>query len=186
MREMIKRVGPCTLKPNPNHFYQLVRTIISQQLSTKVAASIARKLEEALAPDGLVPKRIVTATDQVLRGCGLSGAKIKSLHDLSARALDGSLPLAAFAEMSDDELREALMQVHGIGPWSVDMFLIFAISRPDVLPIGDLGLRVGMRDLFGLAEVPPAKTLIELAELWRPYRSIATWYLWKSKDTAKK
>jgi DNA-3-methyladenine glycosylase II len=181
LREMIRRVGPCTLQPNPNHFQLLVRTIISQQLSTAVAKSIAQKLEQALAPHGPTPARISEAADDVIRGCGLSGAKLKSLRDLSAKVLDGSLPLAEIAERSDDEVKESLLKVHGIGPWSVDMFLMFSLGRPDVLPVGDLGLRVGMKELFGLTEMPPTKTLFELAEPWRPYRSIATWYFWRSK-----
>jgi len=184
LREMIRRVGPCTLQPHPNHFYALVRTIISQQISTAVARSIAAKLEQALAPDGPTAGRIHAATDAVIRGCGLSAAKLKSLRHLAAMVLDGSLPLADLRHMSDDEIRESLMQVHGIGPWSVDMFLMFAVSRPDVLPIGDLGIRAGMKVLFGLTEIPPKDELIRLAEPWRPYRTIASWYIWRSKDTA--
>jgi DNA-3-methyladenine glycosylase II len=181
MRDIIRRVGPCTLRPNPNHFHQLVRTIISQQLSTVVAKTIAARLEQALAPHGPTPAAIQAVTDDAIRGCGLSGAKLKSLRDLSAKVLDGSLPLARIADMTDDEIRDALTQVHGIGPWSVDMFLMFALGRPDVLPVGDLGLRVGMKELFELTEVPPPKILYELAEPWRPYRSIATWYFWRRK-----
>jgi DNA-3-methyladenine glycosylase II len=181
MREIIERVGPCTLATNPNHFHALVRTIIAQQLSTTVAKTIGQRLELALAPDGATPKRIQELSDEVIRGCGLSGAKLKSLRDLSARILDGSLVLEGIAERSDDEIREALLRVHGIGPWSVDMFLIFSVGHADVLPVGDLGLRVGMRDLFGLTEVPSPKELFEMAEPWRPYRSIATWYFWRSK-----
>src|SRR5262245_51207905 len=136
LRAMIRKVGPCTLQPNNNHFYALVRAIISQQISTAVAKSIAAKLEQALAPDGPTAARIHAATDEVIRGCGLSAGKLKSLRDLSAKVLDGSLPLADLAQMTDDEIRVSLMRVHGIGPWSADMFLMFAILRLDILPIG--------------------------------------------------
>src|SRR5262245_22647313 len=186
LREMIRRVGPCTLQPMQNHFYALTRTIISQQISTAVARSIAAKLEQALSPDGPTPARIQAATDIVLRGCGLSSAKLKSLRDLSARVLDGSLPLDRLAEMNDDAIKESLTQVHGIGPWSADMFLMFAITRLDVLPVGDLGIRVGIKEMFGLKEIPPSDELIRLAEPWRPYRTIASWYIWRSKDTVTK
>jgi DNA-3-methyladenine glycosylase II len=141
-------------------------------------------LELALAPDGPTPARIHAATDEVIRGCGLSAGKLKSLRDLSARVLDGSLPLADLAQMTDEEIRDSLMQVHGIGPWSADMFLMFAVLRPDILPIGDLGIRMGMKELFGLTEIPPKDELIRLAEPWRPYRTIASWYIWRSKDSA--
>jgi DNA-3-methyladenine glycosylase II len=181
LRKVIERVGPCTLQVNSNHFHVLARTIISQQLSGKAADSIRARLVQALAPDGLVPARIQTTPDETIRCCGLSGGKLKALRDLSAKVLDGSLPLDGLAEMTDQEVTESLLQVHGIGPWSVDMFLMFSLGRPDVLPIGDLGLRVGMKELFGLKQIPPPKTLVKLAQPWRPYRSVATWYLWRSR-----
>lgn len=180
LREVIRQVGPCTLKTESDHFQILVRTIISQQLSTKAASSIGRRLEQALAPDGITAPKILATPDEVVRGCGLSGGKVKSLRDLCAKVLDESVNLARLPNLADQDVREALIQIHGIGPWSADMFLIFSLGRLDVLPVGDLGLRAGVKKLFGLRDLPTPKRLEKIAAPWRPYRSIATWYIWRS------
>lgn len=180
LREIIRRIGPCTLQPNADSFGILVRTIVSQQLSTKAAISIGKRLEEALAPEGLNPRRIQTATDEIIRGCGLSGGKVKSLRDLCTKVLDETVKLHELSGMGDSEVRECLVQIHGIGPWSADMFLMFSLGRMDVLPVGDLGLRSGVKKLYGLRQLPTPERLAKLARPWQPYRSIATWYIWRS------
>jgi len=181
LRKLIRTVGRCTLKPDRDHFRVLVRTIISQQLSTRSASSILARLTAALEPDGYSPARVDALTDNVIRKCGFSGGKLRALRDLCAKLRAGTLPEKSWAELDDLEVRELLMQVYGIGPWSVDMFLMFSLGRPDVLPVGDLGLRAGVQALYKLPDLPTAAELTELAEPWRPYRSIATWYFWRGR-----
>jgi DNA-3-methyladenine glycosylase II len=180
-RKIIRQVGPCTLKPNPDYFSVLVHTIVSQQLSTKAALTIGGRLHEALNGKGLTPKAIQRLADEEIRACGLSGGKTKSLRDLCRRCLDNSLPINRLHELSDEEVREHLLEVHGIGPWSVDMYLIFCLGREDVLPVGDFGLKAAVQEHYGLKQLPSAPQLQEIAEPWRPFRTIATWYFWRSR-----
>lgn len=182
MAALIRRVGPCTLVPHADLFSVLARTVISQQLSTKAAVTIGNRVLEALGLTAFHPRPIRAATVEALRGCGLSAGKTKSLQDLAEKVESGELPLTNLPAMPDEEVSARLRTVHGIGPWSVDMFLIFGMGRLDVLPVGDLGLRYGVRDLFGLKAEPPLTRIAELTDPWRPYRSIATWYLWRGKD----
>ncbi|HLW67540.1 MAG TPA: hypothetical protein VKS79_19650 [Gemmataceae bacterium] len=180
-RKIIRQIGPCTLKPNPDYFQVLVHTIVAQQLSTRAAKTIETRLHDALDGKGLTPKNIQRLADEEIRVCGLSGGKTKSLRDLCRRCLDGSLPIHRLRELSDEEVREHLLEVHGIGPWSVDMYLIFCLGREDVLPVGDFGLKAAVRDHYDLKELPSAPQLLEIAEPWRPFRTIATWYCWRSR-----
>jgi DNA-3-methyladenine glycosylase II len=182
LEALIGRVGPCTLSPMPDPYRVLVRTIVSQQLGTKAAESISARLEALLGKAGYTPKRFAKITDTDLRACGLSGAKVKSIRDLTARIDSGELPIDAMDTLSDDEVATKLRQVHGIGPWSVDMFLIFCLGRPDVLPVGDFGLRAAVRDMFTMSDLPSVADLQTLAEPWRPFRTIATWYCWRYRD----
>ena len=180
-REIIRQIGSCTLKANPDYFSVLVHTIISQQLSTRAALTIGTRLQGALNGKGLTPKSVQRLPDEQIRQCGFSGGKTKSLRDLCRRCLDGSLPLDRLTELSDEQVREHLLEVHGIGPWSVDMFLIFCLGREDVLPVGDLGLRATVQQHYDLPKLPGPPQLTKIAEPWRPYRSIATWYCWRSR-----
>jgi DNA-3-methyladenine glycosylase II len=178
---LIKRVGPCTLTADPDYFGSLVRSIIAQQISTKAAKSVTARLEATLAPEGLTPARLHALDEATLQGCGLSGGKRRFLRALAEQVVTGALPLAEIAGLTDAEIAARLRPVPGIGPWTVDMFLMFSVGRPDVLPVGDLGLRLGVQDQFGLEQLPTPAELIALAESWRPYRSIATWYFWRSR-----
>ncbi len=180
LREVICRIGPCTLTPNRKHFAILVRTIISQQISTKAALSIAARLEQLLAPEGFTPEKIQSVSDEAIRSCGFSAGKLKSLRDLCAKVLDETIQLNALRKLADYEVRESLIQIHGIGPWSADMFLMFALGRMDVLPVGDFGLKAGVKKIYELPEMPTAAKLEEIAEPWQPYRSVATWYVWRT------
>jgi DNA-3-methyladenine glycosylase II len=183
LKHLIAAVGPCTLWFEPSHFAALVRSIISQQISTRAAASIRTRLQEALAPAGVTPQAILAAPDETLRGAGLSGAKARSLRDLAEKVHSGALPLDDLAALTDDEVIERLLPVRGIGRWTAQMFLIFSLGRLDVLPVGDLGLRAGVRRHYRLAELPTPAELEELARPWQPYRSVATWYMWRSLGT---
>src|SRR5207302_1185121 len=172
--------APCTLQPLPDRFAVLVRSIVSQQISGKAARSISAKLEKALGRWGLHPKAIARADEATLRAAGLSTAKMRAVRDLAAKVLEGSVVLGTLHELDDEAIIEHLTPVRGIGRWTAEMFLIFGLGRLDVLPLADLGLRVGLQRQLGLQEIPDKQRITEIAEAWRPYRSIATWYLWRS------
>lgn len=160
-------------------FKALVHVIVSQQLSGKAADTIFGRVE-ALGGGALPgPAELLAIPDEKLRAAGLSGAKTRGVKDLAARVLDGSLQLASLHAHDDDAVIEALTKVRGIGRWSAEMFLMFRMGRPDVLSTGDLGLRKGMMELFGLRDLPDPATMERLSAHWRPFRSVACWYLWR-------
>lgn len=165
---------------NDDHFGVLARSIISQQISTKAAASIAARLLETLGRRKLRPASILDLDDETLRGVGLSANKQKSLRDLAARCQSKEVPLKDLPGMADEDVIAALLPVRGIGRWTAEMFLIFSLGRRDVLPVADYGLRAGVMKNYGLPELATKAQLEELGEPWRPFRSIATWYIWRS------
>ena len=181
MRELIKRIGACELKPGArgDHFTTLLRAIVGQQISAKAAESIWQKVI-ALHPDGrkLKPEDVLAAPDTALRACGLSNAKVIYAKDLAAHIVDGRLKLGKISRLSDDEIVDELVAVKGIGRWTAEMFMLFKLGRPDVWAIDDLGLRNAVVRLYGIE--PTKAALIEVAEPWRPHRSVASWYLWRS------
>jgi DNA-3-methyladenine glycosylase II len=164
-----------------DHLSALVGAIVSQQLSTKAAATIFGRFL-ALFPDGQKPEVSVIAAldDTALRGVGLSGQKVGYLRDLCARIGDGRLALDELATLPDEVVIERLTAVKGFGRWTAEMFLMFRLHRPDVLPVGDLGIVNAVRKTYGLRKQPDAKRLMRIGEAWRPYRSVACWYLWQS------
>ena len=181
LRDLMRRHGPCGLadSQHTDPFQALVRAIISQQLSTKAAATIAARVDALL--DGLpMPARVAAVSDAQLRSAGLSGQKVSYLRDLCARIADGSLPLDALDRMPDEEVIVALTRVKGIGRWTAEMFLMFRLHRPDVLPVGDLGIVKAVQRAYRLRTLPSPTRLLRLGESWRPYRSVACWYLWAS------
>jgi DNA-3-methyladenine glycosylase II len=180
LARVIATVGPCTLRPNPDLFHILTQTVISQQISTKAAAAIGRRFEEALGGPRTAAA-ILARSDDELRSAGLSGAKLRSIRSIAARVADGTLDLGRLAKTDDAEVAAALRSIPGLGPWSVDMVLIFGLGRLDVLPVGDLGFRFGVRDWLGLKDAPSPQELEKLSAPWRPYRTIATWYFWRSR-----
>jgi DNA-3-methyladenine glycosylase II len=180
LKDVIRLVGAYTLQPDANNrFGMLVRSIVAQQISSKAAAAIHGRLKEAVG-DPITPKAILKAKDEVLRAAGLSAGKALSLRDLAQQVHSEAVPLHELHSRHDEEVIEHLIPVRGIGRWTAQMFLIFALGRLDVLPVDDLGLRAGARRAYGLAELPNRKELEALAEPWRPYRTIATWYFWRS------
>jgi DNA-3-methyladenine glycosylase II len=181
LKALIAAVGDCTLRPGGEPFPVLVRSIVAQLISTAAARTISARLEAAVGPAGLSPDAILALGEQRLREQGLSGAKARAILDLAARSRDGTLPLADLGGMPDERVVEHLTAVRGIGVWTAEMFLIFCLGRPDILPVGDMGLRAGVQEHFGLEALPRGPELIRLAESWRPYRSIATWYVWRSR-----
>ena len=189
LASVIKRAGPFTHRPEKmqSPFEALFRAIVYQQLSGKAAATIlGRVMAHYPNRRSFKPAAVLATPDAVLRAAGMSSAKVAAVKDLSAKTLDGTVPsLARLVKMSDEEIISRLVQVRGIGVWSVEMLLIFRLGRPDVLPLGDLGVRKGFMLTYGLAELPSPKALLEHAECWRPYRSVASWYMWRAADMAK-
>ncbi len=181
LKRLTAAVGPCMLSPNPDGFLQLAQAIISQQISTKAAASVGARLLTVLGTDGLTPAALLARPDEALRGAGLSANKVRSMRDLAEKVQSGAVPLGRLGEMEDEEVIEVLLPVRGIGRWTAQMFLIFSLGRLDVLAVDDLGLRAGVKDQYGLEELPDRARLTEMGELWRPYRSVATWYFWRSR-----
>lgn len=181
---VIERHGHPTMAPAANAVYSLARAIVSQQLSGKAAATIWERFV-ALYPGARFPRpaAILATPDAALRGAGLSGAKAAALKDLARHVVEKKLVPARMPRATDEEIAAMLLPVRGIGPWSVDMFLMFALARPDVLPVGDLGIRKGMQQHFGLRKLPEAERMIKLAAPWRPFRSVAAWYMWRLLET---
>ena len=179
---LIARHGLPEPSADPRLFRTLVRAIVSQQLSGAGAAAIMRRVE-ALFPQGDVqPAALAALGEEALRASGLSRAKVAALHDLAAHALDGRLDLALLAALPDEEVIARLVAVRGIGRWTAEMFLIFSLQRPDVLPVDDYGIRNAVKRAYGLAELPGKRELTALAEPWRPHRSLASLLLWRSLD----
>lgn len=178
---LIKRHGKCGLADaqHEDAFGALVHSIISQQLSTKAADTIARRFE-ALFDHPPSPAAVARVTDEQLRAVGLSTQKVRYIRDLCARIEDGSLPVDALNELTDEDVIQSLTQVKGIGRWTAEMFLMFRLHRPDVLPVGDLGIVKAVQRAYGLRKSPPPERLTRIGEPWRPYRSVACWYLWAS------
>jgi 3-methyladenine DNA glycosylase/8-oxoguanine DNA glycosylase len=165
------------------HFHVLARSIIYQQLATRAAATIYGRVRElAPGPRFPTPEQMSTFSDERLRAAGLSRNKIKSIRDLAGKITNGELRLRGIARCDDDEIIRRLTTVWGIGEWTAQMFLIFKLGRLDVMPTGDLGVQEGLRVLDGLDERPLPGTLLDRAEVWRPLRSVAAWFLWRLTD----
>jgi len=196
--QLIQRAGPFTVKLKSQHspFEALLESIIYQQLHGKAAAAILRRLLTAFGELHPAPEHVLDTSDDRLRACGLSASKTKALRDLAAKTLDGTVPtLAAVRRMPDDEIVDRLTQVRGIGTWTVQMFLIFRLGRPDVFPVTDYGIRKGFALTF--LRLPKSKPfdasmlatedqLLRRGQKWKPWRSVASWYLWRACDLAGK
>ena len=181
LRDLMRSLGRCGLAEaqNADPFAALLKAIVSQQLSTKAARTIYLRLMSLF--DGVAtPQQLSRLTDAQLRGVGLSSQKLRYMRDLGEKVQDGSLPLHDLDAMSDDEVIVALTQVKGIGRWTAEMFLMFRLHRPDVLPVGDLGIVKAVQKAYGLRRTPTPDRLQKIGEAWRPYRSVACWYLWRS------
>jgi DNA-3-methyladenine glycosylase II len=181
---LIKQHGPCGLAAaqRTDHFSALVRAITNQQLSTKAAATIYRRLAALMPADTPTPQGLAKLTDEQLREVGYSRQKITYLRDLSAHVLDGRLDLESIQDLPDGEVIAALTNVKGIGRWSAEMFLMFRLHRPDVLPVDDLGIVNAIRTQYRLRKAPTPDRIRRIGEAWKPYRSVASWYLWRSLD----
>ena len=180
MAALIDRHGPPTMAPSKNHIQSLAKAIVSQQLSTTAASTIWNRVV-ALYPGKKFPKAelLLATPDAQLRAAGLSGAKTAAIKDLARHVIEKRVVQRKLLAADDAAVSAMLLPVRGIGPWSVDMFLMFALVRLDVLPVGDLGIRKGMQLHFGLRKLPEAPRMEALAAPWRPFRSVASWYMWR-------
>jgi DNA-3-methyladenine glycosylase II len=185
LARVIRKVGLFpTKRPKAQHpFAVLLKAIVYQQLAGKAAAAIFGRVT-ALGVNGFpTPEEILEFEETKLRGAGLSRQKIAAVKDLAARTIDGTVPdLEKIRRMREEEILERLTRVHGIGEWSVQMFLMSQLGRPDILPVQDYGIRKGFQNVYGLDDVPKPKAVLEHGERWRPYRSIASWYLWRAAE----
>ena len=182
---IIKRHGPCGLgevRDRFDHFSMLVRAIVFQQLSTKAATTIHNRLLTSVGDGQPDPARLAALSDDQLRAAGISRQKALYLRDLCEKVGSGAVPLTHVDAMTDEEVISALTQVKGIGRWTAEMFLIFRLQRPDVLPLNDLGIINAIQRAYRLRKKPTPARMLKLGEAWRPYRSVASWYLWRSLD----
>ncbi len=179
LEKIIDSVGDYSLKKRNHHFAVLVESIVSQQLATRAAEAIFRRFKD-LYPKFPTASDILATKKSKLRSVGLSGMKIEYIKDLAKKVEQGKIKTRTLSKMSDEEVISYLTQVKGIGRWTAEMFLIFSLGRQDVLPVHDLGLRKGVQMAFSFSRLPEPSEVENLGKRWKPYRSIATWYLWKS------
>lgn len=189
MKRLIKQFGACALKPHTGRqpYESLVRAVAHQQLHGKAAEAILARFT-ALYPGKFPAAEAVLATRPgELRACGFSQAKIAAIHDIAAHTVSGTVPtLARIRKLPDDDIIARLTQIRGVGRWTVEMLLIFHLGRPDILPVDDFGVRNGFRIAYNLDAMPKPRALADHGVRWQPYRTIASWYLWRAADAAKK
>ncbi|MFL6351711.1 MAG: DNA-3-methyladenine glycosylase family protein [Bryobacteraceae bacterium] len=183
MAKIIQRVGPCQFTVREPTFETLARSIAFQQLNGKAAATIFGRLRKAAGPR-FTARAFLKLTPEQLRACGLSRQKMASLQDLAERVDRGEIKFRKLVNLCDEEVIATLSQVRGVGVWTAQMFLMFALERPNVMPLADLGIRTAVHKAYGLAELPKPLDLSRLAEKWHPYCSVASWYLWRSLEGA--
>ena len=187
MAALIERVGPqkMVIRHHFSIFYTLMRSITYQQLAGAAAAKIFARVEQCCSGNGKqpLPEQVAAASDEALRAAGLSRNKLAAIRDLTAKTLDGTVPtLQEMRRMTDEEIIERVTQVRGIGRWTVEMMLMFRLGRPDVLPVDDYGVRKGAQLTFRMRELPDKARLVKVAEKWRPYRSLGSWYMWRAVE----
>ena len=187
MAGVIAAVGKCDLVPRADgtHFDAVMRAIIFQQLSGQAAGTIHRRFKDLFGGKDPTPKQLLRTSDEKLRAVGLSGQKTRYLKDLATRVESGDFPIDTLDGLSDDGIIEALTAVKGVGRWTAQMFLMFRLGRPDVLPDLDLGIQKGVMRAYGLRKHPAPKRVAKIGAKWTPYRTIASWYLWRLLDTDK-
>ena len=184
LQPVIARAGICTIRPHGNYYQELVEAIISQQLSVHAARAIENRFLDLFGGEFPSPEQILTKDVETLRGLGFSRAKATYVLDLAQHVADGRVRFDHLDALDNDAVIAELTPVKGIGTWTAHMFLMFCMGRSDVLPVGDLGIRNGIRKLYGFADAPTPEQIAAVAEQhgWHPYESIASWYIWKSLD----
>lgn len=185
LRKLIDRIGPCTLELQHMHstFDALLESIVYQQLTGKAAATILGRVKAIYGDKFPTPQQVIDTNDDTIRGAGLSRAKLAAIKDLSEKAVNGEIPeIETMSAMDDQEIIQSLTKVRGIGVWTVQMLLIFRLGRPDVLPVNDYGVRKGYGLIFSSGDLPSPAALLTHGERWRPFRTLASWYLWRALD----
>lgn len=185
LRQVIDAAGPFRLRPQRDGFLMLTRSIISQQISTSAADSIQKRVAALLAPGRLTAEAMHLQTPEQLRGAGVSPQKCGYLLDLARQVKEKQVRLKGLSRRTDEEVIQELVKVKGIGVWTAQMFLMFSLGRPDVFPHDDLGIRSALRNLYGLPGLPDRETSHAIAQPWRPYATIASWYCWRSLELDK-
>ncbi len=185
MAQIIERVGRCTLSPGRDRFISLCEIIFTQQLSMAVATALFARFSKLFPNRRPTAPLVLQLGDDDFRKAGLSRQKTAYLKALAARWQSGQVPSRRFRRMTDDQIVETLLPIKGIGRWSCEMFLIFVLNRPDILPVDDLGIRKAVQSAYRLPKIPESSQVMELGEKWRPWRTIATWYLWRSGAIAE-
>lgn len=183
LANIIEDVGSCTLEIEEDYFQSLAEAILYQQLSLKAASSIVKRFKDIYAGRSFPgPKDILETEDRKLKNVGISRQKIRYLKDLSQKFIKGIINPSKFSDMNDNEIVEQLTKVKGIGRWTAEMFLIFSLRRPNVLPVDDLGLQKSIQKWYGFDNIPSREEIRNIAKKWEPYCTVATWYLWKASD----
>jgi DNA-3-methyladenine glycosylase II len=184
LRPLIRRVGPCGLRWRGHPYRYLVRGVLYQQLAGAAASAIERRFEAEFGGRIPAPAELLGAPLERLRGVGLSRQKTAALRSIAEAFLEGSVDARRLPRMEDEEVIAAVTQIRGVGVWTAHMLLMFSLGRPDVLPVGDYGIRKAARDLYGLDSLPNPRELEDIARPWKPYRSVACWYLWRHAEIA--
>jgi len=184
LAKVIVASGPCRIRPHSDHYGELVGSIVGQQLSSVAAGTIWRRVLELFVGKMPTPEELIKVEDQKLRDVGLSWAKVRYVKDLARHILDGRLDLDHISTMPNEQLIEQLTAVKGLGEWSAHMFMMFGLGRLDILPVGDLGIKKAIQNLYGLDKLPDAAAIVTISNKngWHPYESVASWYLWQSLD----
>lgn len=182
MKIVIQRVGPFTLRTEPGGYEVLVRSILSQQISVAAARTIRTRLQASLPKGKIVARAVDALSDEQLQSVGISSQKRGYLRDLTRCTLEGTINFSRISKASDEDAIGELIQVKGIGRWTAQMFLLFSLGRPDIFAVDDLGLQNAVARLYGYESRPAKNELMELSERWAPWRSVASWYLWRSLD----
>lgn len=185
LAKVIAKYKPCRIEPHGDYYGELVSSIVSQQLSTKAAATIWKRVLEVFGDKVPSPVQLAKADTERLRACGVSYQKIGYMKDLAEHILDGRLDMDHISGLPNQEVSEQLVAVKGIGQWSAHMFMIFSLGRLDILPVGDLGIKKGVQKLYGLKALPDAEAIKKVAHQnkWAPYESVASWYIWQNLDS---
>jgi len=186
LAEVIAVSGPCRIKPHQDHYGELVSNIVGQQLSTKAAYAIWQRVLGLFDGQMPTPQQLLQIEDQKLRDVGLSWAKVSYVKDIAAHILDGRLDMAHIGKLPNEQLIEQLTAIKGIGEWSAHMYMMFGLGRLDILPVGDLGIRKAIQNLYDFQALPSPEQIITVASQnnWHPYESVASWYLWQSLDNS--
>ena len=186
LAKVIAGYGQPTFTPHGNYYQALVDSIISQQLSVKAAASIEKRFKDSFGGDFPSPEQLLSRDIEQLRSLGLSRPKASYIQDLARKIIDGTVEFSTIDSLSNDEIIAELTKVKGIGEWTAHMFLLFCMGRGDILPVGDLGIRNGIKKLYNLDQIPTPDEVREIAAKynWHPYESVASWYIWQSLDNA--